>query len=128
MLMGLISSNSHLLLVYIHSNFYGRFVYISTGNKERRKIVKMVDKILEEIKLTTVLSINDANGINFLQFSPTVYSLLVYIHSNFYGRFVYISTGNKERRKIVKMVDKTLEEIKPTTVLSIDNGNGINFL
>ena len=67
--------------------------------------MKMVDKILEEIKPTTVLSINNGNGINFLKFSPTAYSLLVYIHSNFCGRFVYISTGNKERRKIVKMVD-----------------------
>ena len=71
--------------------------------------MKMVDKILEEIKPTTVLSINNANGINFLPFSSTTYSLLVYIHSNFYGRFVYISIGNKERGKIVKMVDKTLE-------------------
>ena len=33
----------------------------------------MVNKILEEIKPTTVLSINNANGINFLQFSPTAY-------------------------------------------------------
>ena len=55
----------------------------------------MVDKILEEIKPTTVLSINDANRINFLQFSLISYSLLVYIHPDFYGRFVYISTGNK---------------------------------
>ena len=99
MLMGLISSNSHLLLVYIHTNFYGRFVYISNGNKKMRKIVKMVDKILEEIKPTTILSINNANGINFLRFSSTAYSLLVYIHSNFYDRFAYISTSNKERRK-----------------------------
>ena len=122
------SPTASSLLIYIHSNFYGRFVHISTGNKERRKIVKMVDKILEEIKPTTILSINNANGINFLQFSPTTYSLLVYIHPNFYGRFVYLSTGNKERRKIVKMVDKILDEIKPTTVLRINNANGINFL
>ena len=38
----------------------------------------MVDKIWEEIKPTTILIINNDNGINFLQFSPAAYSLLAY--------------------------------------------------
>ena len=39
---------------------------------------EMIDKILEEIKPTTVLFINTSNVINFFQFSPT-YSLFAYL-------------------------------------------------
>ena len=65
-----------------HANLLGTSL-TKSGKKcnydtfDKRRKLTMVDKILEEIKPTTVLSFNNVNEINFLQYSPIAYSLLI---------------------------------------------------
>ena len=69
--------NYHANLLGTSPTKSGKKRNYDTFDKWRK--LTMVDKILEEIKPTTVLSFNNANGINFLQyFSPTAYLLLAY--------------------------------------------------
>ena len=68
--------NYHANLLGTSPTKSGKKRNYDTFDKWRK--LTMVDKILEKIKPTTVLSFNNANGINFFQFSPTAYSLLAY--------------------------------------------------
>ena len=68
--------NYHANLLGTSPTKSGKKRNYDTFDKWRK--LTMADKILEEIKLTAVLSINNANGINFLKFSHTAYSPLAY--------------------------------------------------